>query len=135
MGAVHKETPAQNIGVHEFESVSLSDPRCIAHLVKHREEIYPSDKSQFHFSELMSCIYLDLDALVDDTKLTRNEHWTVEIMMTGYSIPDIVASYGLSYQTVHTWFRRACIKMAKHNSENSTRIMLENANLLKICEM
>lgn len=134
MGAVHKETPAQNIGVHEFEGVSLSDPRCIAHLIKYKEQIYPEDKSEFHFSELMTCIYIDLENLVRNSKLTKSERWTVQMMMRGYSITDIVEEYGYSYQTVHTWFRRACVRMAKENSERATRILLENADLLKVCK-
>lgn len=121
MGAVRRETGDK--GYHEYESVSLSDPKCLSALIKYKAAIYPSDRSQEHFSELMTCIYVDLENLVKETTLTKGERWTVERLMDGYNMYDCADLSNSPYRTIQAWLRRACIKMAKHNSNRAMSVL------------
>lgn len=117
MGAVHKETPAQNKGFHEYESVSLSDPRCIASLIRFRSVIYPEDKSYKHFSELMTCIYLDIDELVCRTPMRRGEREIIKSLMEGNTIADVAYDMGTDERSVVIQLETAAKRMAMENEK------------------
>ncbi len=117
MGAVHKETPAQNIGWHEYESVSLSDPRCIASLIRFRSTIYPREKSYNHFSELMTCIYLDIDDLIRKTPMRRIERETIKALMMGNTLSDVAEDQGTDEEAVYEILLTAAGRMARENEE------------------
>ena len=117
MGAVHKETPAQNKGFHEYESVSLSDPKCIASLIKFRSVIYPTQKSCTHFSELMTCIYLDIDELIRKTPMRRVERETLKALMKGDTIQDVAFDQGTDERTVVIQLETATRRMAMENEK------------------
>lgn len=126
MGAVHKETPGQNIGYHEYECVTLSDPRCVSHLIKWRSRIYPRNRAMDHFSDIMVCIYVDLDRLIQETKLTDNQYLTVKYLMDGYTMNDLCEVWGEERQTIEDRLKKACNKLARRNAKMNWAVVEKN---------
>lgn len=117
MGAVHKETPGQNLGYHEFESVTLSDERCVKYLIKYRSKIYPSSRAMENFSDIMIAIYIDLDKLIQSAPLSRLERHTVNFIMYGYGVQDLAELWNIDRRNADVYLTRAAKKIAALNSK------------------
>lgn len=118
MGAVKRETPGQNRGCHEYENISLSAPEMVSLLIRHRCEIYPPEplEQAFRFRELLACIYIDLDQLVKGAALCDGERKVVKLLMSGYTIMDIVETQDISRATVYRLLDGACKQIADLNN-------------------
>ncbi len=112
IASVKRETPAQNRGIHEYEGYSLSDEKTVMLLIRFRNQIYPYRADEWQFKELLSCLYMDLDALIEGAGLSPSEWDVVSRLMKGYSQQDIAELDGKSRQAVHTLLTRAAGKIA-----------------------
>lgn len=72
----------------------------------------------FLFSEPILCTYIDLEKLIAECGMTREEHRVVKYLMLGYSSADIGERFGKTRQTVDIHFKRAVNKICKKNNEN-----------------
>lgn len=98
--------------------MSLSDPEMVSLLIRHRCEIYPPDalEQSFSFRELLTCIYIDLDRLIEKARLSVGEAMVVGLMMKGYTIQDIVETEGMIRQAILTNLKRASEKISAMNN-------------------
>lgn len=72
----------------------------------------------FLFSEPILCVYVDLENLIEQCKLTAEERRVVKYLMLGYSAADIGERLGKTRQTIDVHFKRAVEKICKKNNEN-----------------
>ena len=88
IASVKRETPAQNRGIHEYEGYSLSDEKTVMLLIRFRNQIYPYRADEWQFKELLSCLYMDLDALIEGAGLSPSEWDVVSRLMKAVRLAD-----------------------------------------------
>ena len=76
-----------------------------------------------HFSELMVAIYIDLERLIKETPLTKKQRVTVKYLMEGYNTQDLSELWNVSRQSIDDQLRKACVKLAKVNSDKHWEIL------------
>lgn len=70
----------------------------------------------FALNEDVLCIYADLDSLIERAGLSEQERLTVDLLMQGYTLPDIADHYGKSRQNFELFLKKACKKIVKRNN-------------------
>lgn len=70
----------------------------------------------FPLNEDVICIYADLDSLIERAGLSEQEKLTIDLLMQGYTLPDIAEHYGKSRQNYEILMKRACKKIVKRNN-------------------
>lgn len=67
-------------------------------------------------SESILLTYVDLDWLIEHTKLSRAEKAVVELVMRGWTITDIASEYDRPQTTISSLFGRAVKKIVQTNN-------------------
>ena len=67
----------------------------------------------FPFSEPVLCTYIDLDMVIEETKLTVAERKIVKWLMQGCSMKDIAEHYGITSSHVLLLLRSASRKISE----------------------
>lgn len=68
-------------------------------------------------SESILLTYVDLDWLIEHTKLSKAEKAVVELVMRGWTITDIASEYGQKQQSIDSYFKRAVKKIVQTNND------------------
>lgn len=68
-------------------------------------------------SESILLTYVDLDWLIEHTKLSRAEKAVVELMMRGWTVTDIASEYDRPQTTISSLFGRAVKKIVQTNND------------------
>lgn len=144
MGTVGKETLNQNKGMHEWEAISLSEINTIKGLIKNRfyfdesfvAKLYESNNPiEFSgvptFREIIICVYLDLERLMDNANLTEKQEHVIYRLMCGETEFDIADSLGDDIGNVRGVFNTACQKIKEQN-DLEWREWLETSGYIKI---
>lgn len=79
-------------------------------------------------------MYADLDSLIERAGLSEQERLTVDLLMRGYSLPDIAEHYGKTRQNFEILLRRAVKKIVKRNNmdwEESTGARLDDGEWVR----
>ncbi|HEX9060703.1 MAG TPA: hypothetical protein VF941_11030 [Clostridia bacterium] len=147
LGAVRKEILSQNIGIHEYEVYNFSEENIIKELIKNRSQIdkfyaakyfdsnnninFSSDVPIFH--ELIEDIYLDLDELIKQTKLTDNQKEIVNLLMLGHTEEDIARRLKKDNKSVEKSFSIACKRLKEQNDKDWAE-WIETSGNIKVKE-
>lgn len=128
MGAVKRETLNQNRGCHEWEAISLSEISTIASLIKNRREFDSFYETKLYetnnptvsngipiFSELIECIYMDLDRLIQKANLTDKQKFIIDNLMKGYTEADIAKANNTDVKNIKNILLTACAKIKEQN--------------------
>ena len=70
----------------------------------------------------MLVTYIDLDRLIDNTKLSAGEMFTIKKLMMGYTLLDLEQVYGKSRKTYEALLARACHKLKETNDRHWHRV-------------
>jgi hypothetical protein len=145
MGKVREEQISHNRGIHEYEALSFSDIDVVKSLIRFRSEIdpfftaklfddtydyYKSNSSPI-FYELIDCIYLDLERLIKNARLTEKQLYIVKAIMMGYLEIDIAETNNDNEMNIRRIFETACQKIVDRNNFE-WREYLETSGLIKI---
>lgn len=68
-------------------------------------------------SESILLTYVDLDWLIEHTKLSRAEKAVVELMMRGWTVTDIASECEQKQQSIDSYFKRAVKKIVRTNND------------------
>lgn len=68
-------------------------------------------------SESILLTYVDLDWLIEHTKLSRAEKAVVELVMRGWTITDIASEYEQRWESINSYFKRAVKKIVRTNND------------------
>ena len=68
-------------------------------------------------SESILLTYVDLDWLIEHTKLSRAEKAVVELVMRGWTITDIASEYEQRWDSINSYFKRAVKKIVQTNND------------------
>ena len=68
-------------------------------------------------SESILLTYVDLDWLIEHTKLSRAERAVVELVMRGWTITDIASEYEQRWESINSYFKRAVKKIVQTNND------------------
>lgn len=68
-------------------------------------------------SESILLTYVDLDWLIEHTKLSRAEKAVVELVMRGWTITDIASEYEQRWESINSYFKRAVKKIVQTNND------------------
>lgn len=137
MGAVKRETRSQGRGLREWDYVSLSETRTIAHLIRNRSKLDDSylgkmfegsfeSNGIFPFSEPVIVTYLDLDRLIEQSPLSDIERFTINKLMLGYTLLDLEEIHGIPSRTFADIFSKACQKIKETNDRNWLKVHVKN---------
>lgn len=74
-------------------------------------------------NEDVSCIYIDLDSLIDGCGLNSYQRTVVDEMMKGYAVADIAEEFGWSRATVHAAYDAAVKRIVHENNRRWQRAM------------
>src|SRR5690625_806240 len=86
----------------EFRNVSLTDVDAIEGLIRYRWMIDPyfglhdsehGSEVYTQINEDLICLYVDLDALIDECKLTSKQKYIINQLMRGESIDDLAKHF------------------------------------------
>lgn len=68
-------------------------------------------------SESILLTYVDLDWLIEHTKLSKAEKAVVEFVMRGWTITDIASEYEQRWESINSYFKRAVKKIVQTNND------------------
>lgn len=68
-------------------------------------------------SESILLTYVDLDWLIEHTKLSKAERAVVELVMRGWTITDIASEYEQRWESINSYFKRAVKKIVQTNND------------------
>lgn len=68
-------------------------------------------------SESILLTYVDLDWLIEHTKLSKAEKAVVELVMRGWTITDIASEYEQRWESINSYFKRAVKKIVQTNND------------------
>ena len=68
-------------------------------------------------SESILLTYVDLDWLIEHTKLSKAEKAVVELVMRGWTITDIASEYEQRWESINSYFKRAVKKIVRTNND------------------
>lgn len=68
-------------------------------------------------SESILLTYVDLDWLIEHTKLSRAEKAVMELVMRGWTITDIASEYEQRWESINSYFKRAVKKIVQTNND------------------
>jgi len=147
MGHIKVEQLNNNKNYHEWEAISLSEVNTIKSLIKNRCEfdkfyetkLYETNNCfesngvpQFH--EIVEITYLDLERLIKNTKLSKQQRTIIEYLIRGYDEEWIGEKIGCTPMSVIDIFNTACEKIKTQNDyewlewlETSGKIKVEGA--------
>lgn len=128
MAALHKNNFDRNSNCHEWETVSLSEISTIESLIKNRREfdsfyevkLYETSNPYISngvpvFSELIQCIYMDLDRLIKNANLTDKQKFIIDNLMKGYTESDIAKANNTDVKNIKNILLTACKKIKEQN--------------------
>lgn len=67
-------------------------------------------------------MYVDLERMIQDCSFSPRELSVLNAFMEGYTSSDICEEFGVTRQTVDTFFKRAVAKIVSCNNENWERV-------------
>lgn len=129
MRSVNFEAGNEGRGQHEWDYLSLGEPRVVAQLIQGRSRLdasyYPKQEAGSHtrsagvfrISEQILATYMDLDRLIETCGLSARQRQIVRLLMDGYTITDVAEDLCVTKQTVNIQFRRAATKITRQNDE------------------
>ena len=68
-------------------------------------------------SESILLTYVDLDWLIEHTKLSKAEKAVAELVMRGWTITDIASEYEQRWESINSYFKRAVKKIVQTNND------------------
>lgn len=115
-----------------LEYVCMNDPKTIEGLVKNRWKLDSSfgetkvslDDSggDYGVNEDVCCVYIDLDRLIEQCKLSAPKKRIIALTMQGYSMQDIAIIFNRAYSTIVSHFNTAIAKIAAQNMTNWEKV-------------
>jgi uncharacterized protein (DUF433 family) len=110
---LYKEVQWQNIGYDNVEA--------IMGLIVHRFDYdtpYTSmetalTQENYFYSENVRCVYMDLDNMIKDTKLSFKQKYIVERIMIGFTMSDIAKEFNAEKRDITNILRSAAKKIQK----------------------
>ena len=132
MGSVKVDTANLNTGYREFEKFNFSDKRCISEMIVSRIDndvafrckidhspnpFFASDTQPF--SELMMCMYMDLENLVSNSDMSKIELTIIDNLYLGYDFADIDELFlGQQYGLSESMFEDIVDKIKEANDKH-----------------
>lgn len=130
MGSVKMETRSQGKNAHEWDNVTLNSVDAIDILIRFRHKfdeaylskcLYTTDIFSSNgvpdFTEIISCLYIDLDRYIKKAQLHVIEKAMINYLMLGYSFDDFVNALNRDFKKnyksgdLKRFFRRSCNKI------------------------
>lgn len=160
MGSIKIETKNQGRGSHEWDNISLNNIDAIDVLIRFRhkfDQTYLSKKLYTYdiyesngipeFTEIITCLYVDLDKYIKRANFTDYELDIIKYLMMGYLFEDIIKLVNKKYDKDKTLtelkrnFRRSiCLKILdeyKYDYQNwlhlSEKIKINKNETYKMC--
>jgi hypothetical protein len=146
MGRIHTELVNEGRGCHEWYNISFSEIETVKSLIKNRLEFDKCyDCKRFgnnnpyetngvpEFIEPIIVACLDLEQLIKDTYLTKNQLFIVQKLMDGYNEKDISEEYNISINSIKNTFDKACFRIVEENNKQWID-WTETSGLVKISD-